>query len=683
MSDYPWLFLINAAILPFVLSMLSRWGSVAVRWGLITTAVWLDATIMLWRACRLSTIGYLLAVVALSALSLPSEMTRSIGERWSKTRFGVFLLAFFTAAGLIHVHLPISTFLTSPGEVGIHLDNLLTSNTTDAMVVVYAGLAIYSLAVVPKMRTTLSMIALTTTALLLIYAYALPFGYPMMNGLMFEQIPLTRGTLLFRATLDLGVVFVVAACSGQVALKAKPRHIVAGLLLINLSLVTSTLYAVKSDQPSLKEAESTPKSAQPLRFSREQPNVLIVFLDRFMGGFVEEIIKSTPRIESDLTGFTWYPRTVAAGENSIAGVHPIFGGYDYTPQRMNERESNLKTLSVEAYRLLPHNFSKKGYHTNFVNPRGLGFTMSGDCSLLNDIENMNCTHVPAHVSSRMAAQHGVSLQALSQANYSDLLSLLAAMRALPYLMKGVLHEKGPWRPFLDHSAGTTFKQWAELAALPSLTNVDATESNLNIFWNILPHEPYFMGEDCRPRSVQLDASAEELTQGGYSSLFEYQHAIAARCSLLLVVDYFNWMKVHHIYDNTKIVIVSDHGIVGPVEDRSSRAREGGTTDNLYVRSRSVLFVKERQATGELRIREDFLPNAEVPRIVCEEIGGCVNPYIGGRPIETDGRDDPFLVDFVPWQFNRQKPDGFVIKQRLQLNGRDPYSRAGWQEMPLQ
>ena len=32
-----------------------------------------------------------------------------------------------------------------------------------------------------------------------------------------------------------------------------------------------------------------------------------------------------------------------------------------------------------------------------------------------------------------------------------------------------------------------------------------------------------------------------------------------------------------------------------------------------------------------------MPNAEVPRIVCEEIGGCVNPYLGDRPIAAAGR----------------------------------------------
>jgi hypothetical protein len=186
-----------------------------------------------------------------------------------------------------------------------------------------------------------------------------------------------------------------------------------------------------------------------------------------------------------------------------------------------------------------------------------------------------------------------------------------------------------------------------------------------------------MGEDCSPRSTRLFLSDEEIRRRGFTSLFDYQHYVTARCTLGLVARYLRWMRDAGVYDNTRIVVVSDHGIVGPVEDRSSRAVAGGTQDNVFVRSRSVLLVKRPGERGPLRVSEEFLPNAEVPRIVCEEIGGCTNPFLGGRPIATQGRDDPFFVSFVPWQFNLQEPDAFVILQELALVNRDPYDRNGW------
>jgi hypothetical protein len=148
--------------------------------------------------------------------------------------------------------------------------------------------------------------------------------------------------------------------------------------------------------------------------------------------------------------------------------------------------------------------------------------------------------------------------------------------------------------------------------------------------------------------------------------------------MLAVTAYFQFLKDAGVYDNTKIVVVSDHGIVGSIEDRSSRAIAGGTKAEVFVRSRSLLLVKERDATGALRTSEEFLPNAEVPGIVCQEIGGCVNPYLANRPIATDGRNDPFVVSYVPWQFAEQNLNSFVILRQDVLTGKDPFDIRGWQ-----
>jgi hypothetical protein len=72
----------------------------------------------------------------------------------------------------------------------------------------------------------------------------------------------------------------------------------------------------------------------------------------------------------------------------------------------------------------------------------------------------------------------------------------------------------------------------------------------------------------------------------------------------------------------------------------------------------------------------------MPRIVCEEIGGCVNPYIGDRPIATLGRNDPFEISLVPWQFNLQREDSFVINEQYLLRGKDPFDVRGWSRVSV-
>ncbi len=649
-----------------------------VRLALGAGVVLAMAAFSLWAVCSAAMLLLVFVAVAIGSIGFQGTALGDLGDAMGRYRFPLFILSTATLAALVFVFVPITTFLTSPGEIDLHLGFLLSTNVRHAMIVVYVAAAAYALAMSPRLRTVLALLAVGSLALGLLYSYVLPFGYPMMTGLTFEQMPVTALARMLRVLADAAVVVGVAFALRWSLLRFGARPFVVGVGLAIVSLSFAAGIVVRREQVGGAGGPETDayQPAQPLRFSRTQPNVLIVFLDRFMGSYVESIVQSDPGVADRLSGFTWYPRTVAAGENSIAGVHPMLGGYDYTPVEMNARKRPLRDLSVEAFSILPYNFAKHGWDVNLVDPRGLGFTMAGDCSFL-DIERVTCTHIAPSVARRRAEQMGFPLGDLSRSNYADLLVLLGTMRAAPYSLKEVLRARGPWKPFLDHSSGTTFQVWAELDAFPELTSADASEPTLNFVSSILAHEPYYMGEDCLPRRERFSLPDAEIIARGHRSLFSLQHAIAARCTLLEVADYLDHLKRLGVYDNTQIVIVSDHGIVGPVEDRSSRAVAGGTVANAFVRFRSVLLVKPIGAGGPLQVSEKFLPNAEVPRIVCEQIGGCVNPYLDNRPIAAFGRDDPFFVSMVPWQFSLQEPDQFVIHTQLALTGKDPFARSGW------
>ena len=649
-----------------------------VRLGVGVLVVFFMTLVTLWVVCSPWAMLAVGMAAAIGSTGLQGRGLSRFGEALGNVRFPVYLLSVATFVALVFLVLPITTFLTSPGEISIHLDHLVSVNARDAMVAVYVAAACYALVVTSRLKTALTILALCSLALVLVYSYALPFGYPMMSGLAFEQTPISAGSLALRVAVDVAVVIAVASGVCAALRRFGGRRIVIAILLVDVSLGVAAGVGVLRDEVGgaggPDAADQTP--LQPLRFSPTQKNVLIVFLDRFMGSYVESILATDPGLAQRLDGFTWYPRTLSAGENSIAGVHPMLGGYDYTPVEMNARHKALRELSVEAFTILPYNFSRKGFRVNVVNPRGLGFTMAGDCRYL-EMDGVFCSHIPLSVVEKRARQMGFPLSDLSTSSYADLLVLLASMRSAPYAAKQVLFEKGPWRPFLDHSAGTTFREWAELSAFDELSMTGAGEPNFNIVSNILPHEPYYMGEDCLPQRERFKVPDAEVRRRGHASLFSLQHSIAARCSLLAVADYMDFLRQAGVYSNTKIVIVSDHGIVGPVEDTSTRAVAGGTQGNMFVRTRSVLLVKDAGASGALRVSNAFMPNAEVPRIVCEDVGGCVNPYLNDKVIAAHGRDDPYQVSLVPWQFSLQNPDRSRSRTHFLLKGRDPFSAAGW------
>jgi hypothetical protein len=620
-------------------------------------------------------------VAACATIVMPGEGMSRITDALGKHRLLLYLLSTLATAMLVFLMLPVGTFRTSPGELTVHLDYLVTVNVRQAMTLIYVAALLYAFAPTSRMRTALALFAMGTLALAVVYAYVLPFGYPAMAGLGFEGGTLSSTEQSVRLLGDTMVIGAVTLALRAVFLKYGRRPLLLMVILVTVSLVGTAAIDIRNEVVGGEGGAGGRDTAadRPLRFSPNHPNVLVIFLDRFMGSYVESALAIRPELATELRGFTWYPRTVAAGANSIVGIHPMLGGYDYMPDAMNARGRSLRDLSVEAYSILPYNFSKKGYRANVLNPRGLGFTMKGDCSFL-DMEGVYCGHIPASVSRRSAVAMGFPLGDLTASNYTDLLVLLSSMRAAPYGLKEMIRNHGSWRPFLDHSAATTFTQWAELRALADLTDTSAPEPNYNIVSNILPHEPVYLGKGCTPQPKPFTVPAEELRASGHKSLTSLQHANAAECSLIIVAEYLRHLQRAGVYDNTTVVLVSDHGVSAPdVNDSSTRAVAGGTVTNLYVRSRSVLLVKERGATGPLRTSEEFLPHAEVPRIVCQDIGGCVNPYLGNKPIDVAGRNDPWRVSIVPWQFTAQKPDAFVINTQFELTGKDPFDVKGWKE----
>lgn len=672
-----------ASLLTFRTLSSPRWRvSSAVRLSLGMLLIYAAVTIALWFDCDPWQLLGVAGTAAVGTAAMQGGGLARLTDAFGRARLLLYLLAVATVAALILLFVPITTFLTSPGELDLHLGYLVSVNARDVMLAIYVAAGLYMLAFTPRMRTLLTLLALTALALAIIYAYAVPFGYPTMSGLTFEQISLSKASLALRALFDIALVAAIAPAICWALFRFGTRPFVVGILLINVSL--GIVAGVRISQDRARTAAGGVQTAdtsseQPLRFSPTQPNVLIIFLDRFMGTFVESILRTDPDLAQRLSGFTWYPRTAAAGYNSIAGVHPMLGGYDYTPIEMNARHEPLSKLSTEAFSILPYNFTRHDYRVNMVGPRGMGFTLEGDCSALQ-IDGVTCVPVPMSVVKRRAERMGFAVEDLAMANYADLLVLLGSMRTLPYSLKAVLYEKGPWRPFMDQSAATTFREWAQLQSFPELSRTDAAESNFNFISNLLPHQPVYMGEDCQPRRKSYE-SAEELQRGRgndiHQNIHALRHYVAARCSLLGVADYLDFLKRAGVYDNTKIVIVSDHGIAGMVQDHSTRAVAGGTTANEFVGSRSLLMVKERNASGLLQVSETFTPNAEVPRIVCEEIGGCVNPYLNDKPIVTAGRDDPFYVSIVPWQFTAQKPEAFVIQRQYAVKGKDPFDARNW------
>ncbi|HVZ34142.1 MAG TPA: hypothetical protein VG963_17065, partial [Polyangiaceae bacterium] len=151
--------LVNLMVLPVVARVLlevavlrSRPRTSLLVIGLL---LWCDLALVLWLDCSLSGLVWFAAALPMTILGAPvslREFTALLG-RW---RLALYLGSVATLAFIAYVHLPITTFLTSPGELDIHLNYLIRTNARDAMVIVLVAAIAYGLASPPRLRTALT-----------------------------------------------------------------------------------------------------------------------------------------------------------------------------------------------------------------------------------------------------------------------------------------------------------------------------------------------------------------------------------------------------------------------------------------------------------------------------------------------------------------------------------------------
>ncbi|MDR2143799.1 MAG: hypothetical protein LBP29_05470, partial [Treponema sp.] len=123
--------------------------------------------------------------------------------------------------------------------------------------------------------------------------------------------------------------------------------------------------------------------------------------------------------------------------------------------------------------------------------------------------------------------------------------------------------------------------------------------------------------------------------GRFSKETEYHINIAAYKRL---AEWFDFLKSAGVYDNTRIILVSDHG---SQINYVTKPRPGmpANFDNLHP----ILLVKDFGAGGKLAFDNTFMTNADVPVLALSgQIENPVNPFTG-KAVTDDIKKEPMYI----------------------------------------
>ncbi len=431
------------------------------------------------------------------------------------------------------------------------------------------------------------------------------------------------------------VVTLILAVALIVLMKYKPSLTTTILTVSILAIsIMSTVNIVKINTgvaDVLKRTESYSNNDQILPLSKDGKNVVVFMLDRAISSYFPLILEEKPELQKQYEGFTFYPNAISFGLTTNIGTPGLFGGYEYMPEEMNKRSNeSLVDKQNEALKVMPKIFDKDGYEVVVTDPPYAGYTWVPDLSIYNDMPN-----VKAYITDGHYNWDGENY--LKSLNRN--LFCFGLTKVVPNILYGVLYNDGAYLS-LDDKIGAFISWYNVLKHLDYMTYTTNTKGSFIMMQNAAPHEPMMLSvpeyDPFTGKRYVFDGNPivkKSITGNTVELKYEYQinHYHVNMASMIQVGKWLDYLRKLGVYDNTKIIIVSDHGAsIGTQPEML-------IYDDDLTRYHAFLMVKDF-GSQEFKIDDTFMTNADVAYLATKDvIENPINPF-SKKPIKKMKKD---------------------------------------------
>lgn len=341
--------------------------------------------------------------------------------------------------------------------------------------------------------------------------------------------------------------------------------------------------------------EMTTEEAVNLYSFSKDSNTIVILLDSFQGNMFSDIIENNPDIIEKFTGFTYYPNTLSAGGGTWESIGAILGGEEYQIhlaqnleiyKHSNTNPQGKEYLAIQDAYLKQVNLANK-YNHNYA----ISGSVYGTCSIFDDYENVLCTSQVITDNEYLDKnRYFLEQNVNSSINTAKFFSQLSWTLSLPHVTKSKVsfyfRNSGIFTEFLKENY-----YYSQIKNLIDFSNNKSPKKTLKFFYNSLTHSDWLIDDNC------------EIV---YEFFTEYQGAYNADyCATRLLISFFDKLKKLNIYDETKIIIISDHG--------HHKLRENIQSKNFQTilpKASALLLVKDFNNSGNLKTSMQYMSNMD-------------------------------------------------------------------------
>lgn len=390
-------------------------------------------------------------------------------------------------------------------------------------------------------------------------------------------------------------------------------------------------------------------------FSKDHTNTVIVMFDAFSGGHMRQIIDEMPDVTAKLTGFTWYTDAMASGNNTISSVATIFGGRSASVGEINKGPSvsvaeKINASYADTVMALDPKTDVSFNERNWLEPARLRKNLIAKG--WQGKEPLAIRFVGESFLDRWVEKTG---EVIGRGESDMFLLAVSVFKAVPWSFKNMVYKDGRW---IDTFIAGADRQntltrraqsdWAFLSLLPEMSNVDQSVPTVKFMDTEITHSPWKMELG---RCKIVAEPKDVLRPNGVHEA----HLALERCALKAMGDWFDWMKANGVYENTNIILISDHGggdTAQMIAGLGSHLGEVGRPDSLFLfkpAGKTDGAIEENPAQIQISNVGEWLRGAKLDEHRAERLLYAAKPTGTQYKVEAEWLNTGKITEWSSWK----------------------------------
>ena len=626
-----------------------------------------------------------------------------------KPSFGLFFGGCVFLTLLCGVLIPSSVVLASPAEF-VLISNFHTPLThvlyafllAAGLFIIWFGIFYYLAG--PRGKNAFSCIVWVLCGITIVNYMAFGTGLGFINAeLQYEIKPeFSRREIL----INLGVILAVGALF--VLIWKKQKKLVKGAYAILILAVAGMFGAnAVNIQRAMEDVEesvySVPDELAHFTLNKNGKNVVIIMTDRAVSSFLPFIMNEKPELKEQYVGFTYYPNTLSYGPITNIAIPALYGGYEYTPLELNKRNTEkLAKKHDEALKVMPTLFDNAGFDVTLCEPCYAGYTWIPNLKIFDDMPNIH-TYLTeqGQFSELQKERQNIQMEEIWQRNFF----CYSIMKASPLILQPILYQDGTY--FKGESVTETTQllygmsvarglqqnflmSYATLNCLPAMSRIGDGDQNTFVYMtSYVTHEPTMLQTPNYEPAAYVDnlfydSRVDRFNVAGQptmrlTEITQMIHYHVNMAAILQIGKWLDYLRANDVYDNTRIIIVADHGRDLNMVEEWMFGEEHHEDIMIF---NPLLMVKDFGETGELKTDETFMTNADVPTLAMTGlIEDPVNPFTG-NPINSDPKEEDEQIVFFSPIYSTYENNGttFIPGSWYKMTGHWLFDKNNWEKI---